>query len=333
LAEVNVPRIAVVGGESLISREIGELLSAVKPEPATVLVSGETNSTQITRDEQGEAMVLHPMAVESFAGVRAVVLAGTPESSIRALELTAAAKTPLIDLTGALEDQAGARLRAPVIEPVEEPTEQYIHVIAHPAAVSLALFYSRLATRWVIQRSSVEIFEPASERGQRGLHELQSQTVNLLSFKPLPKDVFDTQLGFSLLSTYGSEAPQRLLDYELRIERHLATLLLISSRPPMPSLRLIQAPVFHGYSCSVWIEFHTSPPVSELEGALASANVEVRTSDEEGPTNVGIAGQSGISVGDIRQDRNNPRAYWFWLVADNLRTFGETAVAVLKEQL
>lgn len=334
MPEASIPRIVIVGGESLAGREIREQLSALTPEPAAVLVSGEAQSARIALGDEGEAQILTPMTAESFQGVRAVVLAGTSESSHRALELTAAARTPLIDTTGALEDQGNARLRAPLLEPVEQrPAEQNIHVIAHPAAISLAIFFDRLQRRWPIQRSLVEVFEPASERGQRGLHELQKQSVNLLSFRPLPKDVFDAQLGFNLLPAYGSEAPQNLEEYEIRIERHLATLLLLSSRAPLPSLRLIQAPVFHGYSCSIWVEFESRPPVDDLAGALASVQVEVRTGDEEAPTNVGVAGQSGVSVGNIRPDRNNARACWFWLVADNTRTCADTAVAVLKEYL
>jgi aspartate-semialdehyde dehydrogenase len=334
LAELNVARVAVVGGESLIGRELRELMSAMKPEPVAVLISGEATSAKIARDDEGDAIVLSPMNKESFAGSRAIMLCGTPESSRRALELTAGRNTPLIDLTSALEDNGNARLRAPVLEPGElAPGEHNIHVIAHPAAASLALFFGRLASRWAIQRSVVNLFEPASERGQRGIHELQAQTVNLLSFKPLPKDVFDAQLGFNLLPAYGEEAPEALEQCETKIERHLATLLLMSSRAPMPSLRLVQAPVFHGYSISLWVEFESSPEPAELEGALASAQIEVRTADLEPPTNVGVAGQSGLAVGNVRRDRNNPRAYWCWLVTDNIRTAAETAVAVLKEQL
>jgi aspartate-semialdehyde dehydrogenase len=329
----NVPRLAIVGGESLIGREIRELLSTLKPEPAIDLVSGEAESPKIARDDEGEAMVLNPMTAESLERKRAVILTGTPQSSRRALELTAAAGTPLVDLTSALEDQPNARLRAPLLEPELKNGDLNIQVIAHPAAVMLALFYSRIAPRWTIRQSVVEVFAPASEQGQSGLHELQAQTVNLLSFKPLPKDVFDVQVGFNLLPAFGQEAPERLDDIETRIDRHLATLLLISSRPPMPSLRLVQAPVFHGVSASVWVEFDSDPQISELEGALATAQIEVRTSEEEPPNNVGVAGQSGISIGDIRKDRNHPRAYWFWLAADNVRLFADTAVSVLREYL
>jgi aspartate-semialdehyde dehydrogenase len=120
---------------------------------------------------------------------------------------------------------------------------------------------------------------------------------------------------------------------ELRIERHLATLLsrgagLNAPPPPMPSLRLIQAPVFHGYSLSLWVEFEENPGVEAVESALANHRIDVRRSDLEPPTSVGIAGQDGVAVGAVAMDRNAPQACWFWLVADNLRLAAENAVAV-----
>ncbi len=99
----------------------------------------------------------------------------------------------------------------------------------------------------------------------------------------------------------------------------------------MPSVRMIQVPVFHGYSFSVWAEFEDSVDAEKLTAALEAAELDVRR--EEPPSSVGMAGQSGLAVGAIQVDRNNPRACWFWVVADNLRLSAENAVAVAKELL
>jgi aspartate-semialdehyde dehydrogenase len=96
----------------------------------------------------------------------------------------------------------------------------------------------------------------------------------------------------------------------------------------MPSIRLIQAPVFHGHSVSLWAEFESNPGVGAIEQALASAHIDVRGADVEAPNVVGMAGQSGIAVGAIAADRNDARAAWFWVAADNLRIAAENAVAV-----
>ena len=101
----------------------------------------------------------------------------------------------------------------------------------------------------------------------------------------------------------------------------------------MPSLRLIQAPVFHGYSLSVWVEFEQNPGSAALAEALASAGIDVRKTGETPPTNVGIAGQGGVTVGLIEEDRNDRRCAWFWIVADNHRTSAENTVALAEEIL
>ena len=55
----------------------------------------------------------------------------------------------------------------------------------------------------------------------------------------------------------------KLEDFELRTERHMATLLSAASRAPIPSIRLIQAPVFHGHTISLWVEFEENPGATE----------------------------------------------------------------------
>jgi hypothetical protein len=48
---------------------------------------------------------------------------------------------------------------------------------------------------------------------------------------------------------------------------------------------------------------------------------------------VGVAGQGGITVGSIAQDRNQPRAWWLWMAADNLQIAAENAGEVVREYL
>src|ERR1019366_8159857 len=137
-----------------------------------------------------------------------------------------------------------------------------------------------------------------------------------LSFQKLKNEVFDAQLAFNLLARYGEEALEPLELVEQRLERHLASLLSAYPAIPMPSLRVIQAPVFHGHSFSAWVEFENNPGVEALESSLAIGAIEVRGAEAEPPTNIGQTGQGGIAIGAITPDRNHPEACWFWVVAD-----------------
>ena len=322
-------RVAVVGGDSLLAKELRELLENGKPAPHIELISAAAENAAMLGADDEEVLALVPLTPKSLTGSKVAFLAGSEASSRRALKLNPPDGPVLIDLTGALEEQPHARLRAPTAEPTRSlPEPGLIPVIAHPAAIACAMLLTSLSKIGPVRRSIIHVFEPASERGKKGLDELRQQTVGVLTFQKLKMDVFDAQLGFNLLARYGEEALEPLEGVEERILRHVASLLALYPSIPMPSLRLIQAPVFHGHSFSIWVEFDEIPEIKTLSEGLAAAGFDVRSDDP--PTNVSVAGMSGLSVGAIAADPNHPRACWIWMVSDNLRLVAENALAVAK---
>jgi aspartate-semialdehyde dehydrogenase len=321
-------KVALVGAETLLGRELQEVLGA---QPGYVAISAFSANGEDQIGEEGEEIYVDPLSARMLNGASAIVVAGTAEGAEKAADLVKAGgeHPPLIDCTGHFGTQPEARIVAPLLRDANA-YGKWLLVIAHPAASALALILAKLATYGQIRRALAHVFEPASERGKRGLSELHQQTTNLLSFKSIDKAVFDAQLSFNLLSQYGEEAPVKLLTIEQRIERDLATILAGQSAAlPMPSLRLIQAPVFHGYGISLWVEFASNADPLAIGESLASAQIEVRGQGQEAPNGVGVAGQSGLIAGDIRVDCNNPRAAWIWIVADNLRLIADDAAAIL----
>ena len=294
------------------------------------LVAGAEEETGTLTEIGGSAAFLTKLDPDAVEDAAAVILAGSAASSKTALD----ANPPglVIDLTYAAEEDPEARIRAPQVEGADyEVDHAGPQIVAHPAATAIAMVLQRLNATYPIARAVIHIFEPASECGTEGIEELQQQTVNLLSFQPVPKKVFDTQLAYAMLAELGEEATISLAEMEDRIERHLASLLERLEGVPMPSLRLIQAPVFHGYSFSFWIEFEDAPGASEIEDAMNHEPFDVRAGDLEAPNNVAVAGQSGIAVGAIAPDRNNGNAFWIWAAVDNLRLAAESAVMIAGE--
>jgi len=323
--------IAIIGGDSLIARELREMLEAEKPAPRVQLISSSAEDSINLVPEDEDAVVLMPLTKDSLEGSTIAYLAGSAASSRRALKLSGKDDRQLIDLTGALFEQPEAQLRAPSAEPKAFQRKlKAIQVVAHPAAIALTMLLTRLAAAGKIRASLVHVFEPASERGPRGIEELRKQTVGVLAFKKLETTVFDTQLAFNLLARYGEEALEALEVIEQRIERDTAALLSAWAAMPMPSIRLVQAPVFHGHSMSLWVEFESKVDAKQVKRILTAAEIDVRP--DEPPSNVNITGQSGLSVGAVNADRNNPNACWIWMVADNLRLSAENAIAVSKEK-
>jgi aspartate-semialdehyde dehydrogenase len=167
------------------------------------------------------------------------------------------------------------------------------------------------------------LFEPVSEQGRRGMDELHEQTVNLLSFQQMPTRVFDSQVAFNMIGRYGPAAQPPLESSERRILNHFRR--LVNERLPVPSLALVQAPVFHAHTFSIYVEFEKGVSVGDFARALAGEHVQIARSPEEQPSNVNVAGKDEILV-SVRRDPAHENGFWLWAAVDNLRLAALTAV-------
>lgn len=324
--------VAIAGSDTLLAREIQRVLAEQAPDMEVSLIGDEADST-ILAERNGEPAVISALNEAGVAKADVVILTGDRESCSRALDIAsgASAKPAILDMTAGADDAPESRVSAPLAVP-DGPAEEtgLIHRVAHPAAAVLAEFLCRLHAASPVRRSVANVFAPASERGRRGIGELQKQTVSLLSFKPLPQEVFDAQLAFAMLPAYGVGASVSLQSVEAQIGRHVRLLLGRAGAIPAPSLRLIQAPVFHGLSFSLWAEFEGPVSAPGLAAGLASDRIEVRGADEEPATNTGVAGLPGMIVSRIESDPREPNAAWFWIVADNHRVSADNAVCLAR---
>lgn len=322
------PTLSIVGGQTLLGRELREVLEEENRGLFSLhLFDTEDDQGKTLIQADGELAIMAPMDAKLISASAAVVLTGGLESGRKARLMGA---KRIIDVNGVFEAEKAARLRSPLAEKVPAKKAADLQIIAHPAATLLALFFQQLAAVAPYRAAVAQVFLPASDLGQAALTELQQQTVSLLSFKKLDKAVYDTQAAFAMLVRHGLEAPQKLEDIEARVRRHLAALL---DPAPLPSLRLLQAPVFHGLTASLWVEFAKPQDPSVIAQALSSPHIDYRGPDLDSPSNVAIAGQSGITVSNIEPDPIQPNAMWFWLAADNHRLIAQNAMLVAQELL
>jgi aspartate-semialdehyde dehydrogenase len=155
------------------------------------------------------------------------------------------------------------------------------------------------------------------------MDELHQQTVNLLSFQPLPKEVFDAQVAFNMVARYGPKSQPVLNSVEERILRHYQQ--IAGGEIPPPALFLLQAPVFHGHAMAVFLEMETPVELQALSQALAGDHVAIPAEEEDPPSNVSSAGQANIQLA-LKLDPVQPHGVWLWAAADNLRISALTAV-------
>ncbi|MCC6265860.1 MAG: hypothetical protein IT169_19985 [Bryobacterales bacterium] len=324
---------AVVGGSTLLGRELREVFEALPGVVSLSLIDAEEGEAVGLVEDAGEAVMVSPLDEESLAAATVVLLAGGVASSRRAWEMLAArpARPFVVDLSGSLAAVPGAQLRAPSVEPMAfEVNPDAVQVIAHPATVALALLFRRALAVGVVNAAVVNCFLPASEQGNPGLDELHQQTVSLFAFQEMPKTVFGEQLAFNLAPVWGEEASAgRLRDVENTIREELPRILPAASAMAI-SLRVVQAPVFHSLSFSVWFSGPAAADTAALAQSLRGELVDVWNAENGAPNNVSTVGDAGISVGDIRADGARRDACWLWMTADNLRLRATSAIGAAR---
>jgi len=328
-------RVAIVGAATLKGRELKEVLTDRNFPAQDVRLLDDEESLGQLEAVGDEPTFVQSVLPEHLENVDFTFFASEESYTRNTWNLARKAGSDIVDLSYALEGQPGALLRSPWIERELKATPKVDFaattvVVAHPAAVVLALLLLRVQRAGNIVRAIATAFEPASEHGRRGMDELHEQTVNLLSFQQLPKGVFDAQVAFNLLGRYGEHSLPSLATVESRIQRHFRS--IVQDRLAVPSLMLLQAPIFHGHAFSLYIELDKAAEIEELTAAISGEHVDVLQGAEESPSNVNAAGQEQIQVFG-RPDRQNANAFWLWAASDNLRIAALSAVECAENML
>jgi aspartate-semialdehyde dehydrogenase len=325
---VNFYRLAIVGAGTLKGKELAELLGDRNFPSLDVKLLDDDDSLGKLETMKDEVTFIQRVRAEQFENIDFTFFASDPECTRKNWKTASQAGSAIVDLSYALEDEANAVVRSPWVERQigQSPTVELQPgpaVVAHPGAVVLALLLLRLQKAGPVKRAVATIFEPASEHGQKGMDELHEQTVNLLSFQQMPKNVFDTQVAFNMVARYGEQSSPSLAAVESRVAKHYQR--IVGKNAPMPSLLLLQAPIFHGHAFALHVELEGAADVPGVTQALEGEHVSITHGAGDSPSNVNAAGQGDVLV-SVTPDASNPNGCWLWAASDNFRIAAYTAV-------
>lgn len=330
-------RVAIAGATTLRGKDLKYWLEEGGfPAGEIRLVDEQTASGTLT-EVAGEPAIVQSISEGSFEGLRFVFFAGSAAFAAKHGPAADRAGASVIDMTGG--SWAGSRARpwiprldALILPPAPSPLpSDHYHTWVAPStpaivACSLAAAFAELSPA----RIAMTFFQPVSERGDEGVTELEGQTIKLLSFQPMPQQVFDTQVAFNLTARWGPESAERLSDARTAISREVQRYL--ADRISLPAVSLIQAPVFYGHAFTAWAEF--KEPVEEtLTAKLKTAGFKVVPSDEPSPSNLTAAGETQPMITVPERDPNVANGYWFWGAADNFRLASVNAAQIAERLL
>ncbi len=336
-------RVAIVGASSLRGKELNLVLEERNFPAGDIVLLDEPALAGTLTAAGGEPTFIRALSEDSFEDARFVFFAGSQQDAVQNWPAAQRSGATVIDLSGALAASGESTSWIPLLDTVLLPrpglnaaktraNDGSRKSVAYSSPGSGVIIASTLAAalaKFLPLRTMLLLFPPVSERDQAGVDELEAQTTNLLSFRPIVQPVFDAQVAFNLLAGYGPETTPSFAEVRDSIAKDVAEYL--AGRAQAPAIQLVQAPVFYGYAFAAYAEFASPQPSEQLQTAFSNLGVKVDAPDDPAPTNVTVAGESEIHLARIEPDPNVAPGVWIWGVADNLRLAVVNAVRIAEE--
>jgi aspartate-semialdehyde dehydrogenase len=331
-------RVAIVGASSLRGKELKLVLEDRNFPAGEIVLLDEPVLAGTLTEAGGEATFVRALDEDSFEKAAFAFFAGSAQDAERNWQAAERSGARVIDLTGAVNSSPHSIAWIHSLESVVprraamgNGSGKFAPYCSPAPGVIISCALAAGLAPFSPARVVVMLFPPVSERDQAGVNELESQTTNLLSFRPIEQSVFDAQVAFNLLAGYGQESKPALKDLRAAIARETARYL--GGRAPVPAIQLVQAPVFYGFAFAAYAEFGSPQSPEQLQNAFGNLGIKTVAPDEPPPSNVSVAGESEIQIAPIQPDPTVENGVWIWGAVDNLRLAATNAVQIAEKLL
>ncbi len=314
-------KIVIAGASSLLGSEVKSVLEESRFAGWDLRLVDEEIAAGTLTEAAGEATVIQSIDEDSFRGARYAFLTGSSAFGRRCLGPAREAGARVIDLSGASLAEPDAEPWFPRIDALSGKgldKNAKIYLVCSPGATAIAGL-SMALRRTGLRRLTALVFEPVSEAGREGVEELETQTSQLLSFQNIGTPVFGIQAAFNLLPRYGSGSRQDLHQRLLKLRAEISGALGNAEEDGKIAVNLVHAPVFYGMTFSACAEVEESVEVARLIDACQEAGFTLVPGMEAGPSNVSVAGETGVFLRAPEADSLRKGSWWVWGAADNLR--------------
>jgi aspartate-semialdehyde dehydrogenase len=320
-ADRHAQRIVIAGASSLLGGEVKTVLEEGRFGSWELRLVDEEDVAGTLTEAGGEAALIQRVEEDTFHGARYAFLTGSTEFAKQCLEPAREAGTTIIDFSRASLSDPDATPWFPKIEALtgksigKKSKTFSVFSAGGTAIASLALALRHAG----LKRLVAVLFHPVSEAGREGIEELETQTSQLLSFQSVGQRVFGTQAAFNLLPRYGEESQQDLHRSLLQIRAEVSAAICDPAEDEKIAVNLIHAPVFYGMTFSACADLEADTNAGALREWCRGAGFGFVEGREAAPSNVSVAGETGVLLREPEADASRGRTWWFWGAADNLR--------------
>jgi len=312
--------VAVVGATGAVGRTMIEILEERNFPVGNLTLLASSRSVGLRLPFRGAEIAVQELKEDSFQGMDIALFSAGGGISKKFAPLAAEAGCVVIDNSSAFRMEPGIPLVVPEVNP--DAIGDSPGIIANPncSTIQMVMALKPLHDRYRIKHVVVSTYQSVSGSGQKAIVELDQQSVQMLSGKPIEKNVYPHPIGFNCLPHIDAFLDNGYTKEEMKMVNETRKILGDETIQVTPTT--VRVPVFYSHSESVYVETENEIDVNEVKDLLSRfPGIAVVDSPEknEYPLAIDAAGRDEVMVGRIRKDLNNPNAVNMWVVSDNLR--------------
>jgi aspartate-semialdehyde dehydrogenase len=313
------PRVAVVGATGAVGIEMIKTLEKRNFPVGKLTLLASARSTGKKLSFRGQEITVTELKHDSFKDVDIALFSAGGSISKEFAPIAAKAGCVVVDNSSAFRMDDAVPLVIPEINP--EDVKKHKGIIANPnctTAITLMALYP-LHKAFNVKRIFASSYQAVSGTGAKAIEELKRQVDEIVSGKPVTKEVYPHQIAFNVLPHVDSFLPNGYTKEEMKMENEGRK---IMHHPGFhASVTCVRVPVYRSHSVSVNAEFEKPISVDAARTVFKSApglDLVDEPENKKYPMPLFTSEKYNCEVGRIRKDVALDNGLAFWVSGDQL---------------
>jgi aspartate-semialdehyde dehydrogenase len=315
----NKPHVAVVGATGAVGVEMIKTLEKRNFPVGKLTLLASARSVGKTLKYKGADVTVTELTKDSFGGIDIALFSAGGSISEEFAPIAAKAGCVVVDNSSAFRMDPEVPLVVPEVNASD--IKSHKGIIANPnctTAITLMALYP-LHKAFGCKRIFASSYQAVSGTGAKAIAELERQVDQIVSGKPVTKEVYPHQIAFNVLPHVDSFLPSGYTKEEMKMENEGRK---IMHHPAFrASVTCVRVPVYRAHSVAVSAEFDRPVTVEAALEALKKApglDVIDNPAKCEYPLPLYQSDKYNCAVGRVRKDCALDNGLCFWVSGDQL---------------
>ena len=313
------PSVAVVGATGAVGVELIKTLGKRNFPVSKLALLASARSVGRKLKFRNQEIAVDELTKDSFKGIDIALFSAGGGISKEFAPLAAKAGCVVIDNSSAFRMDDSVPLVIPEINAADARLHKGI--IANPnctTAITLVALFP-LHEAFSVERIFAASYQAVSGTGAKAIQELERQIGQIVSGRPVTKEVYPHQIAFNVLPQVDSFLPDGYTKEEMKMQNEGRK---IMHHPAFrASVTCVRVPVYRAHSVAVSAEFKQPVSVDAARAVLSKApglDVVDDLEKKEYPMPLYTAEKYNCQVGRIRKDCALDNGLSFWVSGDQL---------------